>query len=75
MPLARKTPEVSFVGLDARRKKIAAIQDMITMLRLKNCSAHRDRAEDHTDRYDIVLSRAVAHMDKLIPWMLVIVNK
>lgn len=75
LPLAVECPDVSFVGLDARRKKIAAIEDMIWSLRLKNCDAQWGRAEDHEKRYDVVLARAVAHVDKLIPWMLHIVKK
>jgi len=74
-PLAMECSDVSFVGLDARRKKIAALEDMISSLRLKNCSAEWWRAEDHEKRYAVVIARAVAHVDKLIPWMLNIVKK
>jgi hypothetical protein len=29
--------DIPFVGLDARRKKTAAVEDMISSLRLQNC--------------------------------------
>ena len=75
LPLAMECSDIPFVGLDARRKKTAAVEDMISSLRLQNCRVEWWRAEDHTQHYDIVMARAVAHVDKLIPWMCDIVKK
>ncbi len=68
LPLAMTNPNVSFTGLDARRKKIDAINAMITTLSIPNASAIRARAEDHIQTYDYVTSRATAYITSLIPW-------
>ena len=57
----------SFVGIDARRKKVSAITTMIEKMNLKNCKAIWSRIEDHHQTYDIVTARAVAYADKIIP--------
>lgn len=59
--------DIVFTGIDARRKKVDAINEMINALKLLNCRAIRSRIEDHTSRYDVVTARAVAYADKIIP--------
>ncbi len=54
-------------GIDARRKKIDAINQMIEKLWLPDTEAVRSRVEDHRQTYDIVTARAVAYADKIIP--------
>ena len=69
LPLAITYPHISRTWLDARRKKIDAINDMATQLWLTNCTALHGRAEEHTHTYDILTARAVAYTDKLFPWI------
>ena len=58
---------LQLTGLDARRKKIDAINLMIEKLWLPDTKAVRSRVEDHRQTYDIVTARAVAYADKIIP--------
>lgn len=67
LALAQELPSVTCVGIDARRKKIDAINSMIQRLSLDNCKAIWSRIEDHKQQYHIVTARAVAYADILIP--------
>lgn len=62
-------------GIDARRKKIDAINSMIQRLWLPDTTAIRSRAEEHGIQYDIVTARAVAYADKIIPRCLPLCKK
>lgn len=76
LPLAISLPHVRFTGIDARRKKIEAINDMLDTLHVSNAQAIWVRAEDYVlTKADIVTARAVSHVDVLIPWMLQVVKK
>ena len=55
-------------GIDARRKKIDAIQHMIEVLNLPHTEVIWTRAEEHKVQYDIVTARAVAYADQIVPW-------
>lgn len=56
-----------FTGIDARRKKVDAVNTMIAQLGLTNAKAIRSRIEDHHQTYDIVTARAVAYITELLP--------
>ncbi len=58
---------VKLYGIDARRKKVDAINNMIQTLWFSNTKAMWTRAEEHHVQYDIVTARAVAYADKIIP--------
>lgn len=81
LPLAIECPDVRFVGIDARKKKISAIQEMINEykfdpLELKNVHLLWARVEEYKGvKFDVVMARAVAHVDILIPWMVSILKK
>jgi len=131
LPLAIENPEVRFVGMDARKKKIDAIASMITDYRLQTTDAVLSnvdlvwsRVEEYHNivissevershlsekeisplrslhslhpkgtssltltahskwhkfwlpkKFDVVMARAVAHVEVLIPWMMQIVKK
>jgi len=88
LPLAIENPHVQFVGMDARKKKIDAIRDMITMMQhkvqstkykeayLENIDLVWSRVEEYKGpKFDVVMARAVAHVEILIPWMMQIVKK
>lgn len=69
LPLAQIYPQCTFVWIDARHKKIKAINQMIKALWYTNCKAIHARAEEHKTTYDIITARAVAYFDKLFPWI------
>lgn len=58
---------LQFTGIDARRKKVDAVNTMIAQLGLTNAKAIRSRIEDHHQTYDIVTARAVAYITELLP--------
>lgn len=66
LPLAILCPDVSFVLLDALRKRIDFLNDVIQELGLQNCTAVHARAEDfakeHRESFDFAVSRAVADL-------------
>lgn len=67
-------PDVEMTCLDATRKKMEAVADMISQLGLSRCRVSWGRAEDlgkaDPDRfhYDTVLARAVAPLPDLVQW-------
>ncbi|MCX6823908.1 MAG: 16S rRNA (guanine(527)-N(7))-methyltransferase RsmG [candidate division SR1 bacterium] len=67
LPIAINNPELQCTGIDSTRKKIDAINEMITNLKIPNVKALRTRAEDHKEQYDYVTARAVGYIDKLLP--------
>jgi 16S rRNA (guanine527-N7)-methyltransferase len=66
VPLAIMFPQCSFHGIDGIGKKIAAVQGVIEGLGLTNCSAKQVRSEDHKQRYDVIVSRAVTTLPEFI---------
>lgn len=73
VPLAIAFPEVSFLLVDSREKKIAFIAEAVKAMGLKNVRAVAIRAEalgarDSRDReaHDVVVSRALAPMNVLV---------
>lgn len=72
LPLAITNPWSNFVGIDARRKKIDAVNDMTDKLWLKNVDCIWSRIEDfkknYNTKFDYITARAVWHIDKIIPW-------
>lgn len=67
LPIAITNPELQCTGIDSTKKKINAINEMITNLKIPNAKALRTRAEDHKEEYDYVTARAVSYIDKLLP--------
>lgn len=69
IPLAILYPNVQFVLVDGTRKKITVAQEVIEKLELKNVVAKHQRAEEiKGQKFDFVVCRAVAPVDKLITW-------
>ena len=69
IPLAISNPQVQFHCVDGRGKKIKVVKEVAKELGLENLSADHLRAEDIKKRkYDFVVSRAVAPMEKLLQW-------
>ncbi|MEM6317770.1 MAG: 16S rRNA (guanine(527)-N(7))-methyltransferase RsmG [Bacteroidota bacterium] len=68
IPLAIFYPEVNFTLIDGTRKKITVVQEVAAAVGLKNVQAQQIRAEELKGKFDFVVTRAVARLDKLIPW-------
>jgi 16S rRNA (guanine527-N7)-methyltransferase len=74
LPLAIALPEHRFTGIDATRKKIDAVYRIIRALTLNNVELIAERSEvlgqnqAHREKYDVVLSRAVAELPTLLEY-------
>ena len=68
IPLAIFFPETNFHLIDSIGKKIKVVDAIASALQLNNVSAQHIRAEKLTDKYDFVVSRAVASLSDFIPW-------
>ncbi len=75
IPLAIKFPETSFTLIDGTRKKITVVQEIIQDLGLTNVKAQQIRAEEFKGKFDFVISRAVAPLEKLVPWSEPLIRK
>lgn len=65
VPIAIAYPEMEVYALDSIRKKLNAIDNIKSVLDLKNLHTICERAEKLTDKYELVTSRAVASMKVL----------
>ena len=76
VPMAIEFPELKILGVDSIRKKIASVQAVKEKLGLKNLELLADRVENLEDeKFDIVVSRAVADMAKISEYALPLVKK
>lgn len=75
LPLALSYPQVHFVGIDARKKKVDAVNAMIGQLGITNAKAIWTRIEDYQGQFDLITARAVGYIDKLLLWATPLLNK
>ncbi len=68
VPVAIKYPNLKVTALDSIRKKINAIDEIKAALNITNLSTVCDRVENVDSTFEFVTSRAVASMEKLIPY-------
>ncbi len=69
IPLAIMFPEVQFHLVDSIGKKIKVVNGVVESLVLENVTAEQIRAEQLTDKYDFVVSRAVTRLPEFVPWV------
>ncbi|MFA4851375.1 MAG: 16S rRNA (guanine(527)-N(7))-methyltransferase RsmG [Bacteroidales bacterium] len=69
IPLAIIFPECSFYLVDSIGKKITVVNAVIEELGLKNAKAIRQRAENINDKFDFIVSRAVAELPEFYCWV------
>ena len=74
IPLAIMCPDVNFLLVDGKRKKISVVIDAIEHLGLKNVKAMHTRSEDLKYHFDFVMARAVTRLEKLLPLCLHLVS-
>lgn len=79
--LAILRPDMQVVLMDAVRKKLDAIKEILEKLEIKNAKTLHARAEDaardekYRDVFDIVTARAVKRMNTVSEWALPFVKK
>ncbi|MEY2963261.1 MAG: hypothetical protein RL754_522 [Bacteroidota bacterium] len=69
IPLAILFPETQFHLVDSIGKKIKVVLAVAQALGLDNVRADHMRAEQAKGPYDFVVSRAVTHMQRFLPWI------
>ena len=69
LPLAILFPEVKFHLVDSIGKKIQVVQSIADDLHLHNVIASHTRAEQVTEKYDFIVSRAVARLAEFHTWI------
>jgi 16S rRNA (guanine527-N7)-methyltransferase len=69
IPLAIYFPQTQFHLVDSIGKKIKVVNNVIESLGLQNVTAQQIRAEELTDKYDFVVSRAVTRLPEFVPWV------
>ncbi len=68
IPLAILFPEVDFFLIDSIGKKIKVTQGVADAIGLQNVRSQQIRAEETKEKFDFVVTRAVAVMPKLMEW-------
>jgi 16S rRNA (guanine527-N7)-methyltransferase len=68
IPLAIMYPETEFLLVDSIAKKIKVCGEVAIGLELDNVRVRADRAENIKEKFDFVVTRAVATADKLYQW-------
>ncbi len=74
IPLAILFPECHFTLVDSIKKKITVVNAVAEALELKNVTAITGRVEELKIKCDFVVTRAVAKIDKLLPWSRKVIN-
>jgi len=69
IPLAIMFPECQFVLVDSIGKKIKVVNEVVQALELTNVVGKHTRAEEITQQFDFVVTRAVARIKKFLPWV------
>ena len=75
IPLAILFPGTHFHLVDSIGKKIKVVEEVIEGLQLENVEVTNARVETLTDRYDFIVSRAVARMDTFTNWVKYLIAK
>lgn len=68
VPLAIFFPEVLFTAVDGTKKKIKVVQEVSDAIGLTNIRPIHARAEEQKEKFEFVVTRAVATADKLVAW-------
>lgn len=68
IPLAVLFPDTQFTLVDAIGKKIRVVEDVVQGLGLQNVKARQTRVEQMQERFDYIVSRAVAAMPTFVHW-------
>ncbi len=68
IPIALAYPELSVTALDSIRKKINAVNEIKEKLNIPNLITICNRVENYNKKFDIITTRAVASLEKIIQY-------
>lgn len=68
IPLAILFPEVDFLLVDSIGKKVRVTQEVAQAVGLSNVRTQQIRAEELKEKFDFVVTRAVAVLPQLVTW-------
>ena len=69
LPLAILFPQCNFLLVDSIGKKLKVIDEVAAAIQLTNVQTRHCRAEEiKNEKFDFVITRAVASMDKILLW-------
>lgn len=74
VPLAIMFPNVSFTAIDGTRKKITVVNEVKEIAQIENLTALHARAEEHRSKYEFVVTRAVAKIERLKEWSMKLID-
>ena len=68
IPLAILFPDCKFHLVDSIEKKVRVVEAVSNELGLKNVTTQCKRVEDIDDKFDFILTRAIADMSTILKW-------
>jgi len=68
IPLAILRPDLEMTLLEPLLRRSTFLVEAVEALQLSSVRVIRGRAEDHTEQYDVVTSRALAPLGRLLGW-------
>ena len=68
-------PDIKITLIDSLQKRVNYLNTIIKVLELNNIEAIHTRGEDFKGKYDVVTSRAVANVEKLMDYTMHLVSK
>lgn len=68
-------PHLKLTLIDSKEKKLKFIDEVIKELNLKDTKTVHTRAEEYKEKYELVVSRAVANIETLLKYTMHLLNK
>ena len=68
-------PHLKLTLIESKEKKLRFIDEVIKRLDLKDTKTVHTRAEEYKEKYDLVVSRAVANIETLLKYTMHLLNK
>ena len=68
-------PNLQVTLIDSLQKRVNYLNEIIKVLELTNIEAIHSRGEDYKGNFDVVTSRAVANIEKLVKYTMHLVSK
>ena len=68
-------PNIKITLIDSLQKRVNYLNEVINKLELKEIEAIHVRGEDYKEKFDVVTSRAVANIEKLVEYTMHLVNE
>lgn len=69
IPLAIYFKNSSFTLVDSIGKKIKVVDQIVDELKIKNVKPKTERAENISEKFDFIVSRAVTQLERFCPWV------